>query len=154
MVFKLAMLKLAKPVGILVFGAASAYGYQQWDRAQKSLHIDTTKGDSDIMAIFDNIDKDKSGFIDEEELKDELAKTNIKISWVQLKALMLAADEDHDGKISKKEWLHVCHILQHKEKDTPHVPEKWMELKGPKKTPESEASHPAKWPEPLDKHDK
>jgi hypothetical protein len=105
------MIKLLfKPVTVLAGGAALWYGNQQLDRTAKALNIDTKNRES-MIKIFDQIDVDKSGQLDKNELKAALAKAGTNISDFDLDALFKVADEDGSGAISKDEWVNA---LQHK----------------------------------------
>jgi hypothetical protein len=65
--------------------------------------------EKEMGKLFDDIDVDHSGSIDKSELKTALAAKGLKVNMVAIEAMMQAADEDHDGKISKEEWIHMCH---------------------------------------------
>ncbi len=61
----------------------------------------------DLANLFDKIDADHSGFIDVNELDHALKATGEKFRSFEIKSMMDAADENHDGKISKEEFLHM-----------------------------------------------
>ncbi len=75
--------------------------------------------DSDLLAVFDSMDTDKSGSISKSELKIALDKTGLKFSDKDIDAMVFAADENKDDSISKEEWLNLCkHIHKENHKST------------------------------------
>ena len=102
---------LNKFSGVLYTG----YGFYEWKKVQGALKTNThdlKKWDS----LFSVIDKDNSGFIELDELvKIQLDKSGVTFSRRELLALLNAADEDHDGKISKVEWHHLAKHLNERE---------------------------------------
>jgi len=72
----------------------------------------------EFMQIFTDLDTDKSGFIDIEELKDGLEKSKkINLTDFRLKALMRAADADSDDMISDGEWAALADLIVNTTKD-------------------------------------
>ena len=57
-----------------------------------------------LLKIFDEIDTDGSGSVEEDELYFALKKAGMKVSKRIVKAMMASADENNDGEISKEEW--------------------------------------------------
>jgi predicted MarR family transcription regulator len=116
----------------------------EWKRAQHALHLDGKNLD-ELSQIFDEIDVDKSGSIDLKELDQALKKTHQKFGRIQLDAMMNSVDANHDGKISREEFLNVCHA-EHNQ--STHIPQ--LNLS-------TNSSHPPKLTDDLkdvfDKHD-
>jgi hypothetical protein len=107
---KMSFKLLWKPISVLATGAAVWYGNTQIDRTAKALNIDT-KNRENMIKIFEQIDVDKSGQLDRNELRSALAKAGTNMSDFDLDALFKVADEDESGSISKEEWIKA---LQHK----------------------------------------
>ncbi len=73
----------------------------------------------ELSAIFDQIDEDKSGAISLSELDHALNQSNnAHFGKIQLKAMMKKADVNHDGMISREEFLNLCEELQ----TSTHIP--------------------------------
>jgi hypothetical protein len=60
--------------------------------------------DKALGAIFDRVDTDKSGSIDQDELFNALSQTGIKFTRQESVFMMKHADKDGDGVLSKEEW--------------------------------------------------
>lgn len=69
--------------------------------------------DAEISQIFDKIDVDHDLKIDEVELKEFLAHEGFDLTHEALRNMIVAADENNDGKISRNEFLHMCKKLIH-----------------------------------------
>jgi len=68
----------------------------------------------ELRKIFEVIDKDKSGSIDENELFDYYGRHfpgTVEEEWAQIKELMKRADIDNSGKISYSEFLIVSNKI-------------------------------------------
>mmetsp|Transcript_23832 Transcript_23832/g.40776 ORF Transcript_23832/g.40776 Transcript_23832/m.40776 type:complete len:163 (+) Transcript_23832:52-540(+) len=57
--------------------------------------------------IFDKIDTDDSGRIDEEELKEAMAKAGVNLTHRELVHMIEEADEDGDGQIDAREFTNL-----------------------------------------------
>jgi hypothetical protein len=107
----------AKPLAVLALGTYGAYGLYEWNRANVVLGING-KNQQELSEIFDKIDQDKSGTIELSELDQALSKSQVKFTKGQIRAMMKKADVDHDGNISREEFLNICEELQ----SSAHVP--------------------------------
>lgn len=105
------IVKLAKPVALLAVSTAAWYGQTKWREANRALKIEG-KSKAELGKLFDSIDEDGNGTIDESELKHALEKAGVHMSHMDLKSMINSADENHDGKISKEEFLHICVKIQ------------------------------------------
>ncbi len=100
------------------FGAYGAYGLYEWNRAEDSLKL-KGKTIEELSSIFDHIDEDKSGSISLSELDHALNQPNTPhFGKIQLKAMMKKADVNHDGMISRDEFLNLCEELH----TSTHIP--------------------------------
>ena len=104
MSFRMFLVKGAKPLIMtsgLFFGL---YGTYQWNRTKESLHLDKGMSKEDLEKVFHDIDTDGSGYIEEKELLNYLKKKGVKqIGEYEAQAMMEAADETKDGKLSLEE---------------------------------------------------
>lgn len=111
-----------KPISVIVIGTYASYGLYEWNRAEDALKI---KGKSidELAKLFDEIDENKNGSIDLTELEHALKRSNSKdkFSKTQLRAMINRADVDHDGLISKEEFINICEEL-HTTTHVPHFP--------------------------------
>ena len=83
----------------------SLYGTYEWNKTKAALGVDKGMSQKDMEAMFHNIDKDDSGFIDEKELLAYLKEKKIQgVGPYEVHAMILAADETKDGKINFAEW--------------------------------------------------
>jgi hypothetical protein len=106
MSFKLAILKIGKPLAMAVAGVGVWYGNKQWNVVEETLHINP-HDKKDMLRVFDEIDTHKTNSISPDELKEALHKTGKDLSSRQLKAIFDVADVDHDGTLSRKEWVNA-----------------------------------------------
>ncbi|XP_051898791.1 parvalbumin, muscle-like [Pristis pectinata] len=68
------------------------------------------KSKEDVEKVFKILDQDQSGFIEESELKHVLkgfSSEGRDLSDSEIKAILAAGDEDHDGKIGKSEFANL-----------------------------------------------
>ena len=54
------------------------------------------------------MDKKHTGFINADDLTIALHNSEHEFSWVDIQAMLTAADKTHDGKISKEEFIQMC----------------------------------------------
>ncbi|XP_030305763.1 parvalbumin alpha isoform X4 [Calypte anna] len=74
------------------------------------------KSPEDVKKVFHILDKDRSGFIEEEELKFVLkgfTPEGRDLSDQETKALLAAGDKDGDGKIGADVHVSLCKIYSH-----------------------------------------
>ena len=90
---------------------AALMGTWQWkhifEQVAKSSGVDPNHvrvTQEDFLEMFDELDDDGNGFIDQNELLVGLLKNNITISSNQIKILVNTADENNDGFIDREEW--------------------------------------------------
>jgi Ca2+-binding EF-hand superfamily protein len=60
--------------------------------------------DKEIISIFEEVDRDKSGFIEKNELKDALIKIGINPTLQEIDKFMSTFDKNKDEKISLDEF--------------------------------------------------
>ncbi|XP_059809263.1 parvalbumin 6 [Hypanus sabinus] len=68
------------------------------------------KAKTDVEKVFKILDKDQSGYIEEDELKHILqcfAPNGRDLADNEIQALLAAGDEDHDGKIGQSEFVNL-----------------------------------------------
>jgi hypothetical protein len=58
----------------------------------------------DFMRLFDEIDSDGGGTVDQDELYDALQQAGVNISKDGLSTMIAMVDENNDGEISREEW--------------------------------------------------
>ena len=94
---------VGKKAAIVAGGTAvAAYSAYEWRKATEKLGGGKHLDDSQVDRIFAEIDKDGSGAIDEVELKAALEKAGLGSNAVGL--MLLTADQNRDGKLSKAEF--------------------------------------------------
>jgi hypothetical protein len=102
MSYSLLMAKVFKPVAMLTAGFIAYKGYEQWDQAKTALGITPGMTPNEMSVLFDNIDADKSGQVSAQELQEALHQLGVDVNKVRLKAMMIAADGDGNGELSKE----------------------------------------------------
>jgi uncharacterized membrane protein YoaK (UPF0700 family) len=102
-------------LGVSVFAALC--GSWEWKEVLDELFDDddAIHTEEDLMKVFDDIDADKNGSIEMEELRKALEKSG-KVKDFKLKALMRAADINHDNLIEREEWADLANNITKKEK--------------------------------------
>lgn len=60
--------------------------------------------EKELYQLFDNIDRDNSGSLDKDELRQAFARSGIVVSNSKLDDFFDRIDTNHDGKISFEEW--------------------------------------------------
>ena len=132
MAFKLLIVKAIKPAFALGALATVYYGTYEWNKAKNALHLDPRMSEEQMIKVFNEIDTSHDGFISEKELHDALEAKGLRIGKFGMDAMMKAADENHDGSISKEEWIHMIKTMH--ANPSMHVPEKHL-AKGNKYSP-------------------
>jgi hypothetical protein len=123
MALKSFALKFWKPTAVAGATVYGAYGTYQWNNAKSVLHVDGRKEELEI--VFDSIDANKSGFINVDDLSKALNKSGKMFSAGDVKAMLAVADLDHDGKLSKKEFVQMCErVTSSKQENTHTMPER------------------------------
>ncbi|XP_076439052.1 uncharacterized protein LOC143277955 [Babylonia areolata] len=61
-----------------------------------------------VQALFQQLDADKSGFLDRNELKSLLAQSGRKFSDDEVTSILQCADKNSDNKISFDEFMDAC----------------------------------------------
>uniref|UniRef100_A0A8V0YIN2 Parvalbumin n=1 Tax=Gallus gallus TaxID=9031 RepID=A0A8V0YIN2_CHICK len=105
---------IKKAVG--AFSAAESFNYKKFFEMVGL----KKKSPEDVKKVFHILDKDRSGFIEEEELKFVLkgfTPDGRDLSDKETKALLAAGDKDGDGKIGAdglpfKAFFHFCKTVQ------------------------------------------
>lgn len=121
MSYKLFVIKAAKPIAAVLAVSIGGFGYREWKKDKEALHI--TNNINEMVSLFDKYDKDHSGSIEKRDLRAALEQAGVKVSELQLDLMMMVADEDHDGKISREEWVHICQKVATPDNQHPlHVP--------------------------------
>jgi uncharacterized membrane protein YoaK (UPF0700 family) len=94
----------------------AATGQWKWKKVLDKLQATgTLRGlsDSFLLDIFDDIDEDNSGKIDESELRNAIQKAGFHgddISDDGIKDLLSVADKNRDGVISREEWRSLIEL--------------------------------------------
>lgn len=95
--------------------AQACFGRWEWDRALEVIarsmnDAQATLADltpTQIDQVFDDIDSDKSGSIDPEELREALEKMGMKLTTKAVAAMVDVVDDNNDGCIDREEF----HVL-------------------------------------------
>jgi hypothetical protein len=84
----------------------AASGTWQWSAALSSLNVTGRNAahEESLMEVFDRIDDDGNGFIEEDELYIALKAAGMHITRKGLKAMIKVADDNNDGVISREEF--------------------------------------------------
>ena len=99
------LIKGSKPMAMASGLIASVYGTYQWNKTKDALHLDKGMSKEELEKVFHEIDKDNDGFIEEKELLNYLKSKGVqKVGAYEVHAMMEAADETKDGKLSLEEW--------------------------------------------------
>ena len=104
--------------------AVSVEKWNPWDWSAALETMTMTRKDGKpadmeyFMDIFNKIDADGSGTVDEDELFTALNASGIEITRDNLKQMVAVVDENGDGEISREEWQEaISYFLQSKNKD-------------------------------------
>ncbi|XP_078694927.1 neo-calmodulin-like [Branchiostoma floridae x Branchiostoma belcheri] len=107
------------PTDNLIQGIVSHYDedgngkldFQEFEKLVNDLKTFGEVDPEEVLNIFNAIDQDKSGYIDEEELRKAMAE-NFNTDDQTIKAMVKMADKDGDGKISVSEFVSVIQSMQ------------------------------------------
>ena len=58
----------------------------------------------ELYQLFDNIDRDHSGTLDKDELRQAFARSGVVVSNAKIDQFFDEIDTNHDGRISFEEW--------------------------------------------------
>jgi len=58
----------------------------------------------ELFQLFDNIDRDRNGSLDKDELQQAFARSGVVVSKAKLDQFFDEIDTNHDGEISFDEW--------------------------------------------------
>jgi Ca2+-binding EF-hand superfamily protein len=89
--------------------APPADGFAEWRRARDALHL--TDSLAQTKAVFRALDSDGSGLLDRAELAAALTKAGVAASAEAVDAMISAADENGDGRVSLAEFQHLCALV-------------------------------------------
>lgn len=111
---------LVVEIGVSV--QAAILGTWKWKRILKKINnrlllSEDTSGpltEVALLQLFDRIDDDGNGEIDADELLEALVAADVKMSAFEIRTLFRAADQNHDGVISKAEWTDLTNKLTKK----------------------------------------
>jgi len=66
----------------------------------------------ELSQLFDNIDRDNSGTLDKDELRQAFARSGVVVSNAKIDQFFDEIDTNHDGRISFEEWRwNTLHVL-------------------------------------------
>jgi hypothetical protein len=104
---------LVKHVSISVRDAV--FGTWQWKKTLRQLGASagTSHSEAKLYSMFDEIDEDGNGHIDQDELLQYLMQLDNRITARSVRLLIRSADKDFDGKISRDEWDTMIRNLKH-----------------------------------------
>jgi calmodulin len=66
-----------------------------------------SKTKTELRNLFLNLDSDKNGYIDIQELKSFITSLGMELNSDEIKGLFIAFDENRDGKIDIGEFMKV-----------------------------------------------
>jgi len=86
---------------------ARSYGSAQRSYGSASLNTITKTQAAEVEALFNLVDTDGSGLIDEGELEELFELVGVDASPEEIRQVMLEADADGSGEIDREEWADV-----------------------------------------------
>ena len=88
------------------------------DRPEFRAFVDQTE--YGLLQLFRNIDRNRNGEIDKNELKSAFANSEVTVSSAKLEAFFSDVDTNQDGVISYEEWRYVCPLRRSDEDPSDH----------------------------------
>jgi hypothetical protein len=101
--------RIARPIVVVAGMATTVYGYQQWKFTTEALHAHDNQ--QEMLDLFDKLDRDHKGYVDKNDLRGALSESHLHTNFLALRLLLISADLDKDGKISRYDWSHLCHRM-------------------------------------------
>ena len=74
---------------------------------EKEFKVFVEHAEKELWQLFESIDRDHSGALDKEELRQAFKKAGLTISTAKLDQFFDEVDSNHDGEISFEEWRFV-----------------------------------------------
>lgn len=102
---------LARPQSQAVFAALNLDTVTK--RFTKSEPIADSRHQADLRQLFDSIDSDRNGRLDQQELQGALAQLGLPCSSDYLSDMLSQYDEDHDGEVDYTEFQHYVKRRRH-----------------------------------------
>lgn len=103
--------KFWKPTAVAGATVYGAYGVYEWKKAKRALQVESMRKEQ-LEKLFDSVDTHNSGFINKNDLATLLNSyedgTRQKFSVADVTAMLAVADGDHDGRLSKLEFVRIC----------------------------------------------
>jgi uncharacterized membrane protein YoaK (UPF0700 family) len=103
---------LVREVGISF--RTAVFGTWRWKKAIGKLHKSVTNCEESkeftkesLLNMFDDLDIDGNGFIDNNELLDKFLLADFRITAKEVRALIKSVDENGDGKIDRESWSNL-----------------------------------------------
>eukprot|EP00058_Branchiostoma_floridae_P007770 XP_002593258.1 hypothetical protein BRAFLDRAFT_87239 [Branchiostoma floridae] len=94
--------------------------FEEFEKLVKDLKKFGEADPEEVLDMFNTIDQDKSGYIDEEELRQAMTE-KFDTDDQTIKAMVKMADKDGDGKISISEFIGIIMSLRENASRSPFV---------------------------------